>query len=119
MSWKQTLHYNQWARIQPSVPEQKAEQARLLAEYQAGAKAREAAAQLEQDRRLEVEGTALFLELGQVVRDVASEQGWVAAAEQIDRLVESGALSSRHGTDLRARLMRIARERGWVGTESA
>lgn len=78
------------------------------------AEAQVAAEQAAEDTRLEIAGVDLFHQLGKAVAAVTGEESWVGLAEEIDRLVEQKGLSSRHGKELNDRLLRVAKDRGWV-----
>ena len=87
---------------------------RAWAEYQAGAKAREAAERHAIDTRLEIEALDTYTTLGKAIGGITTQESWVGLAEEVERLVAERELSSRHGDELQARLLRVARDRRWT-----
>lgn len=87
---------------------------RAWARHQAETKAREDAERHAVDTRLEIEALDTYATLGKAIGGITTEESWVGLAEEVERLVDERELSSRHGDDLQARLLRVARDRRWV-----
>src|SRR5262245_18766294 len=84
--------------------------------HQARARALDAAKHREAQHRLETDPrcAALYVAMGHSIGEVTTEAGWVGLHEQVTGLVEARELSVRHGQELEARLLRVARARGWL-----
>src|SRR5262245_44244497 len=116
MGWKDALAWNRYALTESTAAELAAQQQRDWARHQREAKARLAAARQALDTRLEVSAAGLdtYARLGRAASTITTEQMWCDLYDEVGRLVDTRELSSRHGRELRDRLVRIARDRRWV-----
>ena len=93
-----------------------AEQERAWRQHQDRARALAEAKHRAEQHRLETDPrcAALYVAMGTSIGELVTEQGWVGLHEQVTGLVEAKELSARHGMELEARLLRVARDRGWL-----
>lgn len=78
------------------------------------AEAQQAAERHAIDTRLEIGAVELYQQLGKAIGGITTQESWVGLADEIERLVDERELSSRHGDELQARLLRVAKDRRWV-----
>src|SRR5262245_12481445 len=92
------------------------DQERAWRAHQRAAKEAAAGARRAEQHRLETDPrcAALYVALGHSIGEVTTEAGWVGLHEQVTGLAEARQLSVRHAQELEARLIRVARDRGWL-----
>lgn len=97
-------------------PALEAELARAWRRHQGEAKALAEAALKAEQHRLETDPrcAALYIALGTSCGELVTEEGWVGLHEQVTGLAEAKQLSVRHALELEARLIRVAKARGWL-----